>query len=790
MSTTTKNSETINIGILAVHGMGEQSQFEHLKEVANQIAKALQEDRTFGKLDVRIVVNTSPSGAFKSKEQTWDAATGAPVVIEAQSKLFKKQICFNFHEVWWADLGEPNTLQTAVEFWLWGLGLWLERGYLKNPISDNYPTLLLPFTGKARISFGTRLEYFGIALLFVLVLPLLSLINIILGRLIKRRLRLNIISQYLGKVKLYQQKQRIVDGFLMDFDQPPRATVRRRMVKALVNMAMQDYDRWYVLAHSQGSVVAFNGLSEPEQILPNYIDKSLWDNKFFQHFKKKAHENEKAPVQDMMPTRPMWLKDDDLIDRKELFKKLRGFVTYGCPLGHFADLWPGIVPANTQPVFPDNCQWINIFDPSDPVASQVKGVFPDNCPNACYIGPPRLVDIAYKAEGLHLISHTQYLTYNPSKQNSLVRHLVSWMLGDDREFSPPEKPTPEPEKPTPEWRKTPVWKWFSLLCLSLTYGIQVSVIELVNFLSWVVRVLSFGSVQIYLNQRSPWLNDAGIWFYKFLRYTTWSVVTFLCAVLLKETLSLSLVQDVFIQIAGSVSKCLHWFRPGASTFLVQIGAWAFHVYKEILAATLYKLPLLPWFWERGGNLIALAGLVALLVGVWRRVLQKDDLREELFDYLKRHPNKWYGLVNSKDAHTPNLVNLRKKFEFYPYKDIEKSLEELVKQERIHKQDRNHKKFIEYRYPYFTICLNEETGAFLDQIKNLAPELQSLIISTIETKLACVPDKPSNGRSKSQSLNCWVLKVEGHKVYYELRGIDRGEGNPQVLILDLQKVDNR
>ena len=61
------------------------------------------------------------------------------------------------------------------------------------------------------------------------------------------------------------------------------------------------------------------------------------------------------------------------MDREELFSKLRGFVTYGCPLDKFAFLWPSIVPINKQnAVFSNKFEWINIYDHTDPVADRLR----------------------------------------------------------------------------------------------------------------------------------------------------------------------------------------------------------------------------------------------------------------------------------------------------------------------------------------------------------------------------------------------------------------------------------
>lgn len=87
----------------------------------------------------------------------------------------------------------------------------------------------------------------------------------------------------LSAVKLYNQRRRFGPGlwwaredFLDTVGQPPRVSLRRRMIRALCDVACQPYTRWYVLAHSQGSVVAFNGLMETAYSWPGYLDSERW----------------------------------------------------------------------------------------------------------------------------------------------------------------------------------------------------------------------------------------------------------------------------------------------------------------------------------------------------------------------------------------------------------------------------------------------------------------------------------------------------------------------------------
>jgi hypothetical protein len=104
-----------------------------------------------------------------------------------------------------------------------------------------------------------------------LVLVTLTIGNLILSPFFKRRIPgADIIVSYVGDVKLYQQ------DFWVRGDPPvsdrlhwPRVAIRRRAIHAMVEIAQSDIDRWYVLAHSLGTVVAFNALTETEHSLPN-----------------------------------------------------------------------------------------------------------------------------------------------------------------------------------------------------------------------------------------------------------------------------------------------------------------------------------------------------------------------------------------------------------------------------------------------------------------------------------------------------------------------------------------
>ena len=509
------------VGILLVHGIGETKKFEHIEEVARNIATSLLDD---GNLDVRIIINTSENARFRGDQQIWLADNEDPVIIEVkerapnQNEVIKiTQLCFR--EVWWADIGKSNTLSSRLSFWKWGLSLWSKEQYLgkkeknrqaeKGFVENDFGVLdqvHLPITvSKKRIPNITlfdRLRFFVVSWVVLLILPLLSFLSVILRQFLGFNIRPDIMVQYLGDIKHYQQKKREGSGYLIDIDQPLRVSMRRRMVKGLVKMGLSDYQRWYVMAHSLGTVLAFNGLMEPDAALPNYLSKSLWDE-YKEHCSNlKDPENlncrsttnplTKKQARQMFPRRPAWLKLEDIISRKILFKNLKGFMTYGSPLSKFAVVWPAIVPINkNNEVFSSDFQWVNVYDPTDPVADKTKYFDLEN-----YGGKP-VLEIAYKAESIHLSSHIKYLTYTKRK-NPLVTHVAYWLLkGND--FQPPHTKTWG--WPSCDSQKIIVYQgiryliWLIVaLLISWILGFLFSK-ELPSFLSW-----SFGAFPTFLEE--------------------------------------------------------------------------------------------------------------------------------------------------------------------------------------------------------------------------------------------------------------------------------------------------
>jgi hypothetical protein len=434
------------VGILIVHGIGEQCQFEHLEQVVRNTASALQADSNL--VSVQINVNVSGDAPYRARQQTWRGEGVATAVIEVIDKS-KKQTNLEFREVWWSDLDEPNNVKTFLSFWLWGLSLWTKPPYDDRKVGTAKTDMRLPgrtpkneeelLPGKGqRIKTLHRIYLFLISFIILLLLPLLWTLGRVLRSILGLEIRPDILVEYLGDVKLYQQDAREGKGPLVDLGKtPPRSSIRRRLIKALVEMSLKKYDRWYVLSHSLGTVAAFNGLMETETALPNYLGQNLWKRwcRKYPNQRKAKESLTVEQIEKMLPQRPSWLAPDDIIDRQELFRNLKGFMTYGSPLSKFAVLWPAIVPLNQdESVFRQDFEWINVFDPTDPVSDFTR--FFDSRQGQESPLTPR--EISYKAGQVHLLSHGQYLTFNSKRKNPLIRQVSQWLLSGEEFQEPPE----------------------------------------------------------------------------------------------------------------------------------------------------------------------------------------------------------------------------------------------------------------------------------------------------------------------------------------------------------------
>ncbi|MPZ30404.1 MAG: hypothetical protein GEV13_05290 [Rhodospirillales bacterium] len=359
-----------------------------------------------------------------------------------------RELRIEFNEVYWADLGEEATLPRQVKFWFWALSMWTVAGREHTKLVG-FKDMYVPRDGRFKYLGRFVLGFYGA--LFLLGAATVGLLNVILDRLKLPRVPISdLLTAYVGDVMLYSQPARDQNPIVSELGEPPRVAIRARMVDALVEFAMREYDQWFILAHSLGSVVAYNGLMETEAALPNYLGPTRWQQvKAFRTAGGERIHSIVEPVIDvMLPRRPVWLKPTDGIDRRVLFGRLRGLLTYGSAIGKFRAIWPVIVPANRDEyVFPEKFEWFNVHEPTDPVSGPLlaflgtRGRWDGTDQN---INAPETVDhrsaakikksIAYKAGPIWLLSHLGYLK-RPSPGFERPRHLLvskvsSWLIND------------------------------------------------------------------------------------------------------------------------------------------------------------------------------------------------------------------------------------------------------------------------------------------------------------------------------------------------------------------------
>jgi pimeloyl-ACP methyl ester carboxylesterase len=418
------------VGLLVVHGVGEQERFATARAIARALGGTLGADparprfsliERVGDADAKTAPQPLPS----------DDRHQSPFEIRIQRDNLP-DVHIHIYEVWWADLGAPATILEQVTFWLWGLGICgskidlisqAPKGPTRNPSNTDKLMVEPRFPPQEGQTTGTplskilliRFELFLASYLAFCTLLTWSLVKKIGGAWASRLGDETILTQYMGDVRIYTQSPAVGDGNLIDVGKPWRTTIRRRMIQETVAMTERGFDRWYIMGHSLGSVIAFNALQETEWTLPNYLDESharrvraatglgLWTTT--PHVPPPVQDNQ--PNLDIMtPRRPVWLADRDGLSRKHLFVDFRGLVTYGSPLNKFATLWPRIVGLNKQQphVFDPRADWVNIGDATDPVSGELSAF--SAAPEAWPAGGP--ANFRTKASDWFLYSHIEY----------------------------------------------------------------------------------------------------------------------------------------------------------------------------------------------------------------------------------------------------------------------------------------------------------------------------------------------------------------------------------------------
>jgi hypothetical protein len=423
------------IGVLMVHGIGTNPPNQFLVDQTRKIVAAMSEEVA----SIDVLSEPAVQKAVPDKYVVDYAAN----MVRVEAKIDganPRTLQIDFNEVYWADLGEKPTLSNQINFWFWALSMWSVAARDHSPL-DGANAMYQPKGGGIRWWERPLLGFFGI--LFLLGAATIGLYNVIAARIKLPRLAISdILTAYLGDVMLYSESDGADDPAVCDFALPPRVGIRARMVDALVEFAMRDYDRWFLVAHSQGTVIAYNGLMETAAALPNYLTEKRWAEVQHAGFK----ETQAAVEGAMMPRRPTWLQPTDGIGRCALFEKLGGFLTFGSAIGKFRGIWPIIVPANNDEyVFDAGFRWINVYDWTDPVSGSLRAYSRETGfdkkgkrlkKQAPVVGNHVAAkidyNISYRSGWIWLLSHLQYLDYysrayrRPSPL--LVTAVAGWLM--------------------------------------------------------------------------------------------------------------------------------------------------------------------------------------------------------------------------------------------------------------------------------------------------------------------------------------------------------------------------
>jgi len=206
------------------------------------------------------------------------------------------------------------------------------------------------------------------------------------------------------------------------------ATLRRGHIDG--GLSDSEYRRAVPLV-AFGTIVAWNGLMEIQEALRNYLDKKCWDSLTGTSLRDTSDQD--IDINAMLPNRPVWLERRDIINRDALFAKFRGILTYGSPLERFCALWSAMVPINTkEDPFHEGTEWINVYDPTDPVGTWIYDYNPKPTParsNHTKLNP---LNFPCRASPILLYSHLCYLRAPqpgaPDGSDYLINQVAQWLV--------------------------------------------------------------------------------------------------------------------------------------------------------------------------------------------------------------------------------------------------------------------------------------------------------------------------------------------------------------------------
>ena len=117
------------------------------------------------------------------------------------------------------------------------------------------PSRVRPLQIERTTSLWERARLFFVGTFFVLVGYSIGTLTFLANRLFNWQTPrlLRVLANYVSAVKLYTQRRRFGVGFLWhreefldSIGEPPRVSIRRRIIRAIADVAANKYDRWYI----------------------------------------------------------------------------------------------------------------------------------------------------------------------------------------------------------------------------------------------------------------------------------------------------------------------------------------------------------------------------------------------------------------------------------------------------------------------------------------------------------------------------------------------------------------
>ena len=385
------NGGAREIGILVVHGIGEQKRIETLTSVVSSAYRSLKA------LGVSNLLRN-----LKLDDQS------QPVTLAFSYKGTLYSL--RFYEAYWADLDQPYNFLRWIKLICWGITIWGKKYF--DPPPAGMRTINV---GKFK-RLKTRLWLAVLSIVFLVLLLTLRIVNQASVIVFKKSLPLGqTLYNFLGDVQLFVNEEIRFDT-LETLDRKSRYAIRTRLWNVIARANIDPIQEIYILAHSLGTVVTFNALMETQDVIPSYID----------------DEDLRTTLQ-----QKGFIDAQGKANREKFLSKISAVFTLGSPLDKFAAIWPRVIPVNLDdPRKAKNpIPWFNVHDILDVVGANL-----DHFENVPGLKPPE--NIPWRDQPIFATAHTSYWKHKGKERERFVDCFLDYVLDatpiHQRPFEPPK----------------------------------------------------------------------------------------------------------------------------------------------------------------------------------------------------------------------------------------------------------------------------------------------------------------------------------------------------------------